>query len=152
MVEESVAVVNVVPSSVCKTHWLLQKIVSIFSSAWLYQQSSCNRSSSVVGPFVHRPSMSQLSLTLIHGFLWNFSCCFLLVIRQDLFEFLKKMGRGRIFYEYFSLSLTWDPIRTKMSKLYSSYKSQPKVFKLFLNFLPNDPHKTTFGVIEIFKI
>ncbi len=29
----------------------------------------------------------------------------------------------------------------KISKRYSSYKSQPKVFKLFLNFLPNGPTK-----------
>ncbi len=38
-----------------------------------------------------------------------------------------------------------------MSKLYS-YKSQPKVFKLFQKFLHNDPHKTTFGIVEILKI
>ncbi len=37
----------------------------------------------------------------------------------------------------------------KISKLYFSYKSQPKAFKLFLNFLPNGPHKTTFGIFEI---
>ncbi len=40
----------------------------------------------------------------------------------------------------------------KMSKRYSYYKSQPIVFKLFLNFLPNGPHKTTFGIFEILKI
>ncbi len=40
----------------------------------------------------------------------------------------------------------------KISKRYSTYKSQPKVFKLFLNFLPNGPHKTTFGIFEILKI
>ncbi len=39
----------------------------------------------------------------------------------------------------------------KISKPYSSYKSQPKAFKLFLNFLPNDPHKTTFGIFDILK-
>ena len=37
----------------------------------------------------------------------------------------------------------------KISKRYPSYKSQPKVFKLFLNFLPNGSHKTTFGVLKI---
>ncbi len=57
-----------------------------------------------------------------------------------------------IFYEYFSFSLTWDPMGAKISKRYSSYKSQPKAFKLFLNFLPNGPHKTTFGIFEILKI
>ncbi len=40
----------------------------------------------------------------------------------------------------------------KSLKRYSSYKSQPKVCKLFLNFLPNGPHKTTFGIFEILKI
>ncbi len=40
----------------------------------------------------------------------------------------------------------------KISKRYSSYKSQPKVFKLFLNFLPNGPHKSMFGIFEILKI
>ncbi len=40
-------------------------------------------------------------------------------------------------------------MRAKISKCYSSYKSQSKVFKLFLNFLPNGPHKTTFGMLKI---
>ncbi len=35
----------------------------------------------------------------------------------------------------------------KFSKRYSSYKSQLEVFKLFLNFLPNGPHKTTFETL-----
>ncbi len=37
----------------------------------------------------------------------------------------------------------------KISKGYSSYKSQPKVLKLFLNFPPNSAHKTAFGIFEI---
>ena len=37
------------------------------------------------------------------------------------------------------------------SKRYYSYKSQPKVFILFLNFPPNGPHKTIFGIFEILK-
>ncbi len=40
----------------------------------------------------------------------------------------------------------------KISERYSSYKSQPKAFKLFLNFLSNGPHKTTFAIFEILKI
>ncbi len=40
----------------------------------------------------------------------------------------------------------------KLPNRYSSYKWQPKVFKLFLNFLTNGPHKTTFGIFEILKI
>ncbi len=53
------------------------------------------------------------------------------------------------FNYFFSFSLTWDPMRVKISKSYSSYKSQPKAFKFFLNFLPNGPHKTTFVVFEM---
>ncbi len=54
------------------------------------------------------------------------------------------------FLRIFFISLTWDPVGAKVSKR-DPYKSQPKVFKL-LNFLPNGPHKTTFGTFEIFKI
>ena len=39
-----------------------------------------------------------------------------------------------------------------MPKRYSSFKSRPKVLKLLLNFLPNGPHKTTFGIFEILKM
>ncbi len=59
---------------------------------------------------------------------------------------------GGFFYEYLSFSLTWDSMGAKISKRYSFYKSQPKAFKLFLNFLPNGPHKKTFGIFEILKI
>ena len=45
-------------------------------------------------------------------------------------------------------SLTWDPMGGKISKR-DSYKSQPKVVKLVLNFPPNGPHKNTFGIFEI---
>ncbi len=68
-------------------------------------------------------------------------------------EFLnkkKKKIRGIFFYEHFSFSLTWDPVGAKTSKRIP-YKPQPKVFKR-LNFLPNGPHKTTFGTFKIFKI
>ncbi len=37
----------------------------------------------------------------------------------------------------------------KISKRYSSHTSQPKVFKLVLNFLPNGPHKTVFEIFDI---
>ena len=53
----------------------------------------------------------------------------------------------------FSFSLTWDPMGAKISKrCTSSYKSQPKAFKLFLNVLPNSHHKTGVGIFEILKI
>ena len=52
---------------------------TIFSSAWLCQQSSWNRNSSVV-----RPSVTQLSLNLMRLFLYNFGCCFPWAIRPDV--------------------------------------------------------------------
>ncbi len=51
-----------------------------------------------------------------------------------------------------SFLLTYDPMGAKISKSYVSYKSQPKVFKLFLNFLRTGRHKTTFGIFEILNI
>ncbi len=94
--------------------------------------------SSVVRPSV-RPSISQLpvSLNLMHEFLSNFNCGFpwaTYIVRSDIFLF----------------SLTWDPMGAKISKRYS-YKAQLKFFKLFLNFLPNGPHKTMFGIFKILK-
>ncbi len=119
-----------------------------FSSAWLCQQSSWNRNSSVV----------RLSVCGI-DYLWSYCMDFFQILvvaspgpyAQTFFSFLKKK-KFWIFYKYFSFSLTWDPMGAKISKRYSSYKSQPKVFKLFLNFLPNGPHKRMFGIFEILKI
>ncbi len=51
-----------------------------------------------------------------------------------------EISGSRFIEEIFSFSLIWDPMGVKISKRYS-YKSQPKAFKLFLNFLPNAPHK-----------
>ncbi len=45
------------------------------------------------------------------------------------------------------ISLTWDSIGMKISKHYS-YKLQLKVLKLVLNFSPNGPHKTPFGILK----
>ena len=50
---------------------------------------------------------------------------------------------------FFSCSLTWDTMGMKIISKRYSYKSQPKAFKLFLNFLPNGLHKTTFGIFKI---
>ena len=49
------------------------------------------------------------------------------------------MGDFGIFF----VSLTWDAMGAEMSKRYSSYKSQPKDFKLLLKFLLNGHHKIT---------
>ncbi len=94
-----------------------------------------------------RPSVAQLSLNLTYGFLSNFGCCFPCVIRSGEKTFF-------IFYEYLSFSLTWDPIAygSEISKRYSSYKSQPKAFKLFLNFLPNGPRCDHVQLLEFWPM
>ncbi len=80
----------------------------------------------------------DLSLTFLYGFLSNFSCGF----PRRFLNFWKKKFFFWFVYTYFSFLLTWDPMGAKMSKLYS-YKSQPKVLKLY--FPPNRRHKTMFG-------
>ncbi len=81
----------------------------------------------------------------------SFKFSLLLPMGHTLRHFFYFLNIFFIFYEYFSISLTWNPMGATVSKRYS-YKSQPKVFKLFLNFLCNGPHKTTFGMLEILKI
>ncbi len=93
-----------------------------------------------------RPSSVRLSVrrpSSICGinYLWSYCMDFFQILvvaspgpyAQTFFSFWKKKNFW-IFYEYFSFSLTWDPMGVKISKCYSSYKLQPKVFKLFLNF------------------
>ncbi len=65
------------------------------------------------------------------------------------FSFLRK--KKDFFNEYFSFSLTWDPMGAKISKRYS-HKSQPKVLKLVLNIPPNGPHIMTLGIFEILSL
>ena len=45
------------------------------------------------------------------------------------------------FNDFFFIFVDMGPSGSEISKRYSSYKWQPKAFELFLNFLPNDPHK-----------
>ncbi len=91
---------------------------------------------------VVRLSVSQLSLNLMHRFLSNFGCCFSWAIRLDGFWiFEKKYAFLQIFFDFVNMGV-------KISKRYSSYKLQPRVFKLFLNFLPNGPHKSSFGFLR----
>ena len=127
---------------------------SFFSSAWLCPQSSWNRNLSVVcrpssvRPPV-RPSSVRVAIISEPNARISFKFWLLLPLSHKLgcffFAFLKK----KFFYEYFSFSLTWDPMGAQISKRYSYYKSQPITLKLFSEFLPNDPHKTTFGILKI---
>ncbi len=68
---------------------------------------------------------------------------------RTFLEFLKK----KIFFLIFlRILFVFVNMGAKISEHYSSYKSQPKVLKLSLNFLANGPHKTAFGIFEILKI
>ncbi len=42
------------------------------------------------GTIVRRPSLLQLSLNLMHGFLSNFGCCLPWAIRSDFFSIFEK--------------------------------------------------------------
>ncbi len=49
------------------------------------------------------------------------------------------------FNDFFSFSLTWDPMGAKIAKRYSFHKSRPNLIKIFLNFSLQYPHKVTFA-------
>ncbi len=103
---------------------------TIISPVWLCQQNSWNRNLSILRVNIISEPTERIS----------FKFWLLLPLGQTprhiFFVFF-------FFYEHFSFSLTWDPMGAKISKCYSSYKLQPKVFKLFLTFLPNGSRKTT---------
>ena len=75
---------------------------------------------------------------------WIFSPVVLTTKRLGFLKFWKLKFKKK----NFSYSLTRDSMGVKMSKRFS-YKSKPKGFKLVLNFPPNGPHKTTFGIFKI---
>ncbi len=112
--------------------------------------------SSVVNTFVVR-LWHRLFLNLLHAFLSNSRCCLPFTIRQDppyTSENFQKLLLLQILAKRFSSfpwMLTWGPVRVEISKCYS-YKSQPKVFKLLLNFLLNGPPKISFEIFEVLKI
>ena len=124
-----------------------------FSSAWLCEQSSINRNSSVVRPSVHclsiRPSsMSQLSLNLCTDFFQISSVASPGLFAETIFLFQKNV---LIFFLWiFFVSLTWDPMGAKLSKRYSSYQSQPKAFTFSWIFFPMV--LTNFGNLKFWKL
>ncbi len=118
-----------------------------FSSAWLCQQSSWNRNLSVV----HRLSVHVAIISEPNARI-SFKLWLLLPLSHTLGLFFWIVEKKKDFCEYFSVSLTRDPMAAKTSKRYSSYKSQPKVLKLFLHLLRNNPHKTTIGILKFWKL
>ncbi len=94
--------------------------------------SSVVRQSSVV----RRPSSVRVAIISEPNARISFKFWLLLPLIHTLGSFFNFLTFFFIFYEYFSFSLTRDPMGAKISKSFSSYNSQPKVFKLLLIFFP----------------
>ncbi len=86
--------------------------------------------------FVRHPSVSQLPLNLLHGFLSNFMCGFSWTIRRANFLFLKKKiwEWGGILYGYISFSLTWDPYGSENFKMLLVLQIAAEKFQSFPEF------------------
>ncbi len=120
---------------------------TIFSSASLCQQSSWNRKSSVVRSPCRNLIISEPNARISFKYMW-------LLLEAGVFFYYFLFF---FLYLFFRISYIFrfryhGPYEGKILKRYSSHKSQPKVFKLFLDFLPKGRHKITFGIFEILKI
>ncbi len=131
----------------------------IFSSAWLCQQSSWNRNSSVVRPPSLRPSVCGIDylwsycMDFFQIYLWlpldhmprRFFFCFVLFYFFFIFE--KQNDFLRIFF------VNMGPHGSENFKTPLLLQIAAESFQTFPEFsFPNDPHKTTFGIFEILKI
>ena len=96
-----------------------------------------------MGPYGSVILLLQITAESFQTFLVFFSQC---SSQKCIWDFWNL--ENRYLNAFYSFSLTWDPMGVKNSKRYS-YKSQPKLMKLVLNFPPNGPHKIAFGVFEI---
>ncbi len=56
------------------------------------------------------------------------------------------------FLRIFFVFVNMGPYESEDLKALHLQQIAAEVFKLFLNFLPNGPHKTTVGSFEIFKL
>ena len=104
--------------------------------------------------FIRRPSMTQLSLNLMHGCLSNFGCCFPQAnYARTLFEFKKNVFFFLFFLRIFLAFVNIGPYGNGNFKTLLLTTNRRQTFEIalkrFLNFLPNVPHKTTFGIFEI---
>ena len=90
--------------------------------------------------FVRRLSVASI---ISEPIVWiSFKFLFLLCLGHIGFLNFWKKNDFWIFCKYFWFSLTWDPMRAKISKHYS-LKSLLTLFKLFLKFLLSCPYKST---------
>ncbi len=95
---------------------------------------------------VRRPC-PNLSQNLLDRFLSNFSCCLRWPIRPDVFWIFEKKNAFPILFFVF---VNMGPYGSKQIKRCSSLKSLLNIFKPFLNFLLNGPHKST--VLDFLKL
>ncbi len=63
----------------------------------------------------------------------------------------KQLGRGDFLNKFFVL-LNMGPYGSENFKTLLLLQITAESFQLFLNFLSNGPHKTTFAIFEILKI
>ena len=142
---------NAVGRSVHNEHWerylriLYTEFQNNFSPPWLHglcKQSSWNEilPSSVRSSSVSFYARISFKFGVIHT-------------RVTFLDFLKKVHFHLItparVYNFVFVLLTWDPMGVKVSKHYSSYKSQS--FHTVLNFPSNCQHKTTLGTFATLR-
>ena len=126
--------VSCFPWAICRdVFWIFEN--KIFSSASVCQQSSWNRNSSGARPSVH-PSVPSTISEHVTWISFKFWCWFPELYPWTLCEGLKKKDFLEFFTNIFSFSSTWDLMGAKISKRYSSCKSQLNVFNLSWIFFP----------------
>ncbi len=89
---------------------------------------------SVVRPSVVRPSVSQLSLNLMHGFLSNFSCGFPWAIRSDVFLIFEKKFFFFDFLRIFFVFVNMGPYGSKSFKTLLRLQIAAESFQTFPEF------------------
>ena len=111
-----------------------------FSPAWLWQHSSWNRNRSF---FVCVAIISEPNARI------SFKIWLLLPLGHTLGRLFKLKHKLRILFVFFTMGPNGsENFRTPLLQQIAA----ESVFKLFLNFLSNGPHKTMFGIFEILKI
>ncbi len=127
----------------------------IFSAAWLCQQTSWYRNWCGVqrpASVVH-PSLVSIISELMAWISFKFQ---LLVVLHNTpgccLDFWKKSFSDYFMTYFFFFFVNIGPYESKRFKTLLLLQITTKIFKPFLNFLPNGPHKTTFGIFDILKI
>ena len=111
-------------------YWLLHALLALLDYA----------SSAHEIDFVHRPSVSQLSLYPMHGFLSNCTCCFPWAIHLDVFFFKLKKETFSIFLRFCSVFVNMGPYGCK--KLVNKVFIKMQLFACWEHWKINESLKT----------